>query len=188
MSPIARRASRSVSERVIHFVKGRNAVPPFFELIGEGLRIVHALIIAPPRLGRPWTSASRTTCATRAAVGPSPDGAHHGVAGGAASATSSGSRSASRATASRQATFDASGCGAALAAASRGRRARRRCAASSTPPASARRTIAAELGGLSPGKLHAADLASDALHRALGEAVRGRRRARAQRRTACSSR
>jgi tRNA-specific 2-thiouridylase len=32
--------------------------------------------------------------------------------------------------------------------------------------------IAAELGGLSPGKLHAADLASDALHRALGEAVR----------------
>jgi tRNA-specific 2-thiouridylase len=32
--------------------------------------------------------------------------------------------------------------------------------------------IAAELGGLSAGKLHAADLASDALHRALGDAVR----------------
>ena len=32
--------------------------------------------------------------------------------------------------------------------------------------------IAAELGGLSPGKLHAADLVSDALHRALGGAVR----------------
>jgi tRNA-specific 2-thiouridylase len=32
--------------------------------------------------------------------------------------------------------------------------------------------IAAELGGLSAGKLHAADLASDALHRALGAAVR----------------
>jgi tRNA-specific 2-thiouridylase len=32
--------------------------------------------------------------------------------------------------------------------------------------------IATELGGLSPGKLHAAELASDALHRALGEAVR----------------
>ena len=32
--------------------------------------------------------------------------------------------------------------------------------------------IAAELGGLSPGKLHAADLVSDALHRALGSAVR----------------
>jgi tRNA-specific 2-thiouridylase len=32
--------------------------------------------------------------------------------------------------------------------------------------------IAEELGGLSPGKLHAADLASDALHRALGAAAR----------------
>ena len=31
--------------------------------------------------------------------------------------------------------------------------------------------IAAELGGLSPGKLHAADLAADALHRALGAAA-----------------
>ena len=36
------------------------------------------------------------------------------------------------------------------------------------------RQIAAELGGLSPGKLHAAELASDALARALGTAVRGR--------------
>ena len=34
------------------------------------------------------------------------------------------------------------------------------------------REIAAELGGLSPGKLHAADLAADALHRALGATVR----------------
>jgi tRNA-specific 2-thiouridylase len=32
--------------------------------------------------------------------------------------------------------------------------------------------IAEELGGLSPGKLHAAEIASDALHRALGAAVR----------------
>jgi tRNA-specific 2-thiouridylase len=32
--------------------------------------------------------------------------------------------------------------------------------------------IAEELGGLSPGKLHAADLAADALHRALGAAAR----------------
>ncbi|HWC86780.1 MAG TPA: tRNA 2-thiouridine(34) synthase MnmA [Solirubrobacteraceae bacterium] len=36
------------------------------------------------------------------------------------------------------------------------------------------REIAAELGGLSPGKLHAAELAADALHRALGDAVRAR--------------
>lgn len=34
------------------------------------------------------------------------------------------------------------------------------------------REVAAELGGLSPGKLHAAELAADALHRALGAAVR----------------
>src|SRR4051812_50029619 len=32
--------------------------------------------------------------------------------------------------------------------------------------------IAGELGGLSPGKFHAADLAADALHRALGVAAR----------------
>ncbi len=34
------------------------------------------------------------------------------------------------------------------------------------------REIAEELGGLSPGKLHAAELAADALHRALGAAVK----------------
>ena len=37
------------------------------------------------------------------------------------------------------------------------------------------RAIAEELGGLSPGKLHAADLAADALHRALGRGGRGAR-------------
>ena len=36
--------------------------------------------------------------------------------------------------------------------------------------------IAAELGGLSPGKLHAAEVAADALARALGAAARGRAR------------
>jgi tRNA-uridine 2-sulfurtransferase len=36
------------------------------------------------------------------------------------------------------------------------------------------RDVAGELGGLSPGKLHAAELAADALHRALGAAVRAR--------------
>src|SRR5207245_498236 len=35
------------------------------------------------------------------------------------------------------------------------------------------REIAGELGGLSPGKLHAAELAADALHRALGIALAG---------------
>jgi tRNA-specific 2-thiouridylase len=68
--------------------------------------------------------------------------------------------------------FDASGCGAIVAAGSatvamlRG-----------TPLLDAARIgagdIARELGGLSPAKAHAAELASDALHRALGWAARG---------------
>jgi tRNA-specific 2-thiouridylase len=67
--------------------------------------------------------------------------------------------------------FDARGCGAATAAGSavvtlvRGRSILD--AARLTPA-----DVAAELGGLSPGKLHAAELAADALHRALGLAVR----------------
>jgi tRNA-uridine 2-sulfurtransferase len=66
--------------------------------------------------------------------------------------------------------FDASGCGAAVAAGSAvvelvrgaGLLAAARVGASE---------IAAELGGLSPGKHHAAELAADALHVALGAAV-----------------
>ncbi len=38
--------------------------------------------------------------------------------------------------------------------------------------------IADELGGLSPGKLHAAELAADALARALGQAVKAQERCR----------
>ena len=67
--------------------------------------------------------------------------------------------------------FEASGCGATIAAASAAVELAEGAglveAARIGSPA-----IAAELGGLSPGKLHAADLASDALHRALGAAVR----------------
>ncbi len=71
--------------------------------------------------------------------------------------------------------FDASGCGAATAAGSaavtlvRGLHlfdAARICAAA----------IAEELGGLSPAKVHAAELAADALARALGAAARSRAR------------
>jgi tRNA-uridine 2-sulfurtransferase len=66
--------------------------------------------------------------------------------------------------------FDAEGCGAALAAGSAAVELVR-----GTPLLDAARvgsaTIAAALGGLSAGKLHAADLASDALHRALGAAA-----------------
>ncbi|HYH58521.1 MAG TPA: tRNA 2-thiouridine(34) synthase MnmA [Thermoleophilaceae bacterium] len=65
--------------------------------------------------------------------------------------------------------FEADGCGAALAAGSAA------VALVSRHPFldAARvgaREISAELGGLSPGKLHAATLAADALHRALGAA------------------
>jgi tRNA-specific 2-thiouridylase len=65
--------------------------------------------------------------------------------------------------------FQASGCGAAVAA---GSAAVELC--SGAPVLDVARVspsaIAEELGGLSPGKLHAADLAADALHVALGKA------------------
>jgi tRNA-specific 2-thiouridylase len=103
--------------------------------------------------------------------GASPPGAHDGAAGGAAcgdlvriSLVVEGDRVA-------RATFDASGCGAALAAASAAIELVDGAHVLEAARVGAPR-IAAELGGLSPGKLHAADLASDALHRALGEAVR----------------
>jgi len=98
-------------------------------------------------------------------------GAHHGAAGGAAcgdlvrlSIAVAGERVSA-------AGFEASGCGATIAAASAAIE-----LAEGVNVIDAARIgapqIAAELGGLSAGKLHAADLASDALHRALGAAVR----------------
>jgi tRNA-uridine 2-sulfurtransferase len=67
--------------------------------------------------------------------------------------------------------FDAEGCGAATAAGSAAVTLVR-----GTPLLDAARIgaaeIAEELGGLSPGKLHAAELAADALHRTLGAAAR----------------
>jgi tRNA-specific 2-thiouridylase len=102
--------------------------------------------------------------------GPVADGAAVGSAGGAPcgdlvriSLQCRGGRIAN-------VTFDADGCGAAVAAASA-------CAtladgaALLEAAAIGAREVAAELGGLSPGKLHAADLAADALHRALSELV-----------------
>jgi tRNA-specific 2-thiouridylase len=67
--------------------------------------------------------------------------------------------------------FDASGCGATTAA---GSAAVALVEGAGVLDAARVGTaqIAAELGGLSPGKLHAAELAADALHRALGAAVR----------------
>src|SRR5271155_797829 len=108
--------------------------------------------------------------------GHCPDGACTGAAGGAACGDlirisiavdpdSADGRIA-------DAGFDASGCGATIAAGS---------AVVSlvlgAPLLRAARIgadeIAAELGGLSPAKRHAAELSADALHRALGGAARG---------------
>jgi tRNA-specific 2-thiouridylase len=102
--------------------------------------------------------------------GDSPPGAFDGAAGGSAcgdlirvSVRVEGERLAA-------ASFEADGCGALIAAGSAA------VALVDGEPllAAARvgmRQIDAELGGLSPGKLHAADLAADALHRALGAAA-----------------
>jgi len=71
--------------------------------------------------------------------------------------------------------FDASGCGATLAAASAAvslARGRGLLDAARLGPDD----LVAELGGLSPAKRHAAELAADALHRALGAAARARAR------------
>ena len=67
--------------------------------------------------------------------------------------------------------WEASGCGATLAAASA-----LATLAGSAPVLDAARigthALSAELGGLSPGKLHAAELVSDAFHSALGAAIK----------------
>src|SRR4051812_21576612 len=125
----------------------------------------------------PWEEASLSGVealehhlASPAGRGHRPRGAHDGAAGGAAcgdlvriSIVVDGDHVA-------DAGFDASGCGAVQGAGSaavalvRGR-----------PLLEAARVgvrdVSDELGGLSPGKLHAAELAADALHRALGAAA-----------------
>lgn len=106
-----------------------------------------------------------------AGAGVEPEGSHPGVAGGAAcgdlirlSVRVDGGRVTA-------AGFEASGCGALTAAGSAAV-----TLVEGAPLLHAARVgahaIAAELGGLSPGKFHAADLAGDALHRALGAAAR----------------
>jgi tRNA-uridine 2-sulfurtransferase len=69
--------------------------------------------------------------------------------------------------------FDAEGCGAATAAGSAAVTLARGCSVLDAARIGPRQ-IAEELGGLSPGKLHAAELAADALARALGAAARER--------------
>src|SRR5687768_897372 len=112
--------------------------------------------------------------------GVEPEGACVGAAGGAACGDLV--RIALRVEGGRvaRAGFEASGCGAASAAASavvelvEGESV---LDAARVAPSD----VAAELGGLSPGKLHAADLAADAMHVALGRAARGATTPRAER-------
>jgi tRNA-uridine 2-sulfurtransferase len=107
--------------------------------------------------------------------GHTPAGAFTGAAGGAACGDlvriSLALDPASPEGVITDAGFDASGCGAALAAGS----ATVALVRGASLLAAARvgvEEIAAELGGLHPAKLHAAELAADALHRALGAAAR----------------
>jgi tRNA-specific 2-thiouridylase len=103
--------------------------------------------------------------------GNEPPGAHAGAAGGAACGDLVQLRVAVAGDRVTAAGFEASGCGATIAAASAAVE-----LVEGAPVLEAARVnsaaIAAELGGLSVGKLHAADLAADALHRALGAAAR----------------
>ncbi|MFL5846948.1 MAG: tRNA 2-thiouridine(34) synthase MnmA [Solirubrobacteraceae bacterium] len=100
-----------------------------------------------------------------------PVGAHAGAAGGAACGDLVTFQIAVDGDSVSDAGFDASGCGAVVAAGSAAVALVR-----DRPLLDAARigthAIAGELGGLSPGKLHAAELAADALHRALGAAAR----------------
>jgi tRNA-specific 2-thiouridylase len=103
--------------------------------------------------------------------GNEPPAAHSGVAGGAACGDLVHLRVAVSGDRVGGAGFEASGCGATIAAASAAVE-----LVEGAPVLEAARVnsarIAAELGGLSVGKLHAADLAADALHHALGAAAR----------------
>jgi tRNA-uridine 2-sulfurtransferase len=107
----------------------------------------------------------------RSRRGHVPDDAFSGAAGGAACGDLV--RVSVRVEGDRVADVgcDASGCGAAQAAASAVVELVRGATILDAARVSAA-VVADELGGLSPGKLHAAELASDALHRALGAAVR----------------
>src|SRR3954467_5781625 len=103
--------------------------------------------------------------------GHEPAGAYSGVAGGAACGDFVHLRITVAGDRVTDAGFEASGCGATTAAASATVE-----LVTGAPLLHAARVnsaaIAAALGGLSAGKLHAADLAADALHRALGAAAR----------------
>jgi tRNA-specific 2-thiouridylase len=103
--------------------------------------------------------------------GAAPPGSFSGAAGGAACGDLVRVSVAIEGASVVAAGFEAHGCGSAIAAGSAAvalvqGRPLLEAARVGTPE------IAAELGGLAPAKLHAAELAADALHRALGAAAR----------------
>jgi tRNA-specific 2-thiouridylase len=101
--------------------------------------------------------------------GPVPTGAQVGSAGGAPCGDLVRVAIVIRDARIADVTFDAQGCGAAIAAGSAAvSLARGRTVLDAARVGAAR--VSAELGGLSAGKFHAADLAADALHRALAAA------------------
>ncbi|HWI73185.1 MAG TPA: iron-sulfur cluster assembly scaffold protein, partial [Baekduia sp.] len=102
--------------------------------------------------------------------GHEPAGAFAGAAGGAACGDLVTIRVVVEGLIVTDAGFEASGCGAAQAAGSAAVELVRGASVFDAARVGSR-AIADELGGLSVGKLHAADLASDALHQALGAAV-----------------
>jgi tRNA-specific 2-thiouridylase len=108
-----------------------------------------------------------------AGLGVRPGGGHDGTAGGAACGDLI--RISLRLDGEKvdAAGFEASGCGTMTAAGSAVVTLIEGAAVLDAARVGARE-IADELGGLSPGKFHAADLAADALHRALGVAARER--------------
>ena len=100
-----------------------------------------------------------------------PDGSHAGAAGGVACGDLATFHIAVEDGSVIDAGFDASGCGAMVAAGSAAvELVRGRGVLDAARVGTAE--IAAALGGLSAGKLHAAELTGDALHRALGAAAR----------------
>ncbi len=102
--------------------------------------------------------------------GHEPAGAHRGAAGGAACGDLIRIDVAVCGDVVSDAGFEASGCGAVQAAGSAVVDLVRGAHVLAAARVGAQ-TVADELGGLSAGKLHAAELAADALHRALGAAV-----------------
>ena len=169
----ARSASRAASRRNVldgsaaaaSGAGSRLGTQPDVEALSAGTVRVESLC---RRIGSRCISSAP---ARLAATSP-PAAAAAGVAGGAALRRPVGPDVPRRGRPRRRRRLRRSGCGAALAAGSavvalvRGRDAARR-GARRRPPRSRRSSA-----GCRPGKLHAADLAADALHQALGAAAR----------------